>query len=280
VPTAPLGSAQVLSVARQIAGYVTAADMIGYRDSAFVSFISSIRTYNIGNQSRWYAITQTSDDTSNNWGAVGRYCWLLLAAVKGDQTMFDNAVAWFRRYLGETPAGTANFVTTSDYRRSWDNGTANVTDGTGLPIAKGVGQRDVSQPGLDGVVIEDAARGVTDYNSTISDGFGATGSGRTYPLEALEYVWSTTAVLRNAGYDPLSWGDQAVSRACVRVAVGGDMTYAESSFGLYRNDKWFAERIGGASVGTKLATNSGTGGLLRSLPPGDWLCDSASSWMV
>jgi hypothetical protein len=86
VATANMTGARVLSVSRQVAGYAIAADLVGYRDPAFVTFMTNIRTRNIGNHGRWYALTQTSEDTANNWGA-----WALASRIAASRYVRDTA---------------------------------------------------------------------------------------------------------------------------------------------------------------------------------------------
>ena len=195
VPTAPLGSAQVLSVARQIAGYVTAADMIGYRDSAFVSFISSIRTYNIGNQSRWYAITQTSEDTSSNWGAWALASRIAASQYLGDSADVARAATTFRGFLGDRSAHT--FKPTTDFDPTWVCGDP----ASWVPInPAGCGDKD-------GAMVEDISRSAGTY-PTVDD------VGRTYSWEALGGATLSAKLLSRAGYpDVYSWSNKALLRA-------------------------------------------------------------------
>jgi len=244
----------------------------------WATFISNLETRNLGTlNSRWQTILGTAIDTASNWGSVARFSLVSIAALRGDQALFDRAVGLVQRYMGDLTKAAA-FNRTASYRASWDN--------YGSPAGRvnaGIGKLDGS--GRDGVVIEDVARGGTDYCATCPY-FGATGSGLTYPLEAAEYTWATLAVLRHAGFDVRSWTSTALKRMndWFQRAHSGSTTvylYAESAFSIYKNDRWYANRLtGGTSpYGAPVPTASGPGGYLRSQPPGDWMAAPGSTWM-
>lgn len=290
-PGTSLPATQALNPMRAIGALLMAVDIIksnggSWDDNAtlpnlggitFASWLATLETRNLGTgNSRWQTIMTTATDSANNWGSVARFALVAVARLRGDATLMATAVNWFKRYLGDTTV-VSSFNRTSDYIASWDN-TGSATG----KVNAGLGFVDAAQPGRDGVVIDDVNRGVTGYSAT-ADYFGATGAGLTYPLEAAEYVWATTAVLHNLGYDVLNWSNQAVLRMgdWFDRAKSGTTTayaYAEGAFSIYKSYRWFGNKMrGGTPYGTPPAT-SGT--FPRALPMGDWIAAPTSTWMA
>lgn len=58
----------ILAMGRQLGGYVLAADFVGYRDPAFISWLETIVNQNVGGHSRWYVLRFTAYDSASNWG--------------------------------------------------------------------------------------------------------------------------------------------------------------------------------------------------------------------
>lgn len=259
-------------------------DMNAYCPNAgmtFGQYLDGLETRNLGTgNSRWQTIQKTSVDSANNWGTVARFAMLMIAVVRDDAALLKQSTDLFERYLGDTSKAAA-FNKASSYIASWDN-----TGSASGKVNAGVGKPDSAHPGLDGVVVDDINRGGTGYNAA-ADYFGATSSGLTYPLEAAEYVWAEAAVLKHMGYPVTTWSSGSLIRMgdwFQRSRSGTGTTnyqYAETHAGLYRNSRWFAGCFKGSATayGTPPATASGSGGLFRSQPYGDWMCGSGSKWL-
>jgi len=196
VPNARLGGARVLSVGRQVAGYAIAADVVGYRAPAFVSFMSKIRTRYIGNHGRWVRLTQTSEDSGNNWGAWAMASRVAADAYVNDRADLARAARVFRGFLGDRSA-YAGFHRTSDFDPSWACGSAR----SWTPINRdGCGGRS-------GAVVEDISRSSGHYPHV-------DGTGRTYVWETLGGATLTATVLAGNGYGSVwSWSNRALLRA-------------------------------------------------------------------
>ena len=291
-PGTSLSTTQALNPMRAIGSLLMAVDILkkngGTWDDAatlpnlgsitFSSWLSTLENRNLGTgNTRWQTIYTTATDSANNWGSVARYALVAIAHVRGDATLMLTATNLFRRYLGDNSVAVP-FNKTSDYIASWDN-----TFSPSGKVNSGIGYVDTFNPGLDGVVVDDINRGVTGY-TPLSSFFGATGAGLTYPLEAAEYVWATTAVLRNLGYDVLNWSASAVirmgdwfGRAKSTLGVNAYVS-AESLFTIYLSHRWYASWLkGGYPYGQPQAT---TDTMPRALPRGDYLCDPASKWLL
>ena len=208
LPKAPLGSARVLSVARQLGGYAIAADLIGYRDASFQSWIGGMRTANIGNHGRWTAISQTSEDSPNNWGAWAMASRIAVSSYLGDKADLARAATVFRGFVGER-AAYAGFRHTSDFDPSWGcGGTAWV------PI------NPANCGGQSGAIVEDISRSAGAYPSVDTTGL-------TYSWEVLGGATLSSRLLARAGYtDVWQWGDRALLRAATFLQQHGGYTPA------------------------------------------------------
>jgi len=185
---------RTLSLGRQLAGWVLAADLVDYRDPAFLTWLSGVRTKNIGGHGRWYTLSQTHEDTANNWGTFAGASRIAASLYLGDTADVQRAAAVFRGWLGDA-AAYDGFRATADFDTSWACGYP-----AWDPVnAKSCGTRS-------GALVEDISRGDAYPN--------ATQVGLSYSWEALQGVVLQALLLQNAGYtDVWQWEDQALLRA-------------------------------------------------------------------
>ena len=179
-----------------MAGYAMAAALVDYREPGFVSFMSDMRTRYIGNHGRWVNLTQTSEDTANNWGAWAMSSRIALDAYVGDRTDLARAAKVFRGFLGDRSA-YAGFTHTGEFDSTWVCGSA----ASWVPInPAGCGYKS-------GAVVEDISRSGGSY-PTVDD------TGRTYWWETIGGAMLSAQVLATHGYpDVFSWSDKALLRA-------------------------------------------------------------------
>ena len=200
---APLAYARVLSVARQLAGFVIAADLVDYRDDSFESWVDDMRTQTFGGHSRWFQITQTSENSANNWGSWALASRIAASAYLGDTKDLDRASQVFRGLMGESDA-YAGFQPTEDFDPSWACDPENW-----VPVnPAGCGE-------LSGAPVEDVSR---------SGGSAPTidSTGVTYAWEFLGGATLSARVLAHSGYPSVyAWGDQALLRAGRFLADNG-----------------------------------------------------------
>lgn len=235
------------------------------------------------------ANTSTMDDSASNWGATARFSQVMWAvnAQALDATLTEglaHAVNRMKKLLGDQTTGLPDFKGTGNYLNSWDNWTVQAS-GSNQPLKAGVGKTDAANPGLDGVIINDIDRGVTNYDPAVTF-YGATGSGLTYPLENTDYVWAVAAVLMNLGYPVRTWGEggNAFDRMNARLARvrSGDtqslFDYTENASAVYAGGRAIAAQLSRTSYGTIGANPSGLGGTSRAMPNGDWLGGAGSTW--
>lgn len=203
VEGAPLSNARVLSVGRQLAGFVIAADLVDYRADSFVAWAGSMRTKTLGGHSRWYGISQTSEDSANNWGSWALASRIAVSAFVGDDADLARAAQVFRGAMGERDA-YASFAPTADFDPTWA-----CDPNQWVPInPAGCGA-------LSGAPVEDVSRSAGNAPS-IDD------SGLTYAWEFLGGATLSARVLAHSGYPGVyEWGDRALLRAGRFMAANG-----------------------------------------------------------
>jgi hypothetical protein len=195
LPLLPLRDARVLSVGRQIAGYVVAADLLGYREQGFVEFVNRIRTAELGGHDRWRSLAQASEDTASNWGAWALTSRIAASIFIGDRADIEAAAAVYRRFTGE-PGGFAPWRETEDFDPTWACDPVNWA---------GINPADCGDRG--GAVVEDISRSDGRYPE-IDD------TGLMYSWESLGAATLSARLLARAGYpDVYEWGDRALLRA-------------------------------------------------------------------
>lgn len=203
LPTSSLAGARVLSVGRQLGGYVIAADLIGYRDAAFVSFVRDIRTRKLGGHSRWTALTQTSDDTASNWGAWALASRIAASRFVGEGADVAKAAAVFRRFLGDY-AAHQGWRPTAAFDPTW-----------ACDPKRWVGVNPPSCGARSGAIVEDISRSAGSYPNIDPVGI-------MYSWETLGGAVVSAKILSRAGYaDVYQWGHKALLRA-------GQFLYAKS----------------------------------------------------
>lgn len=195
LPSGSLSSARVLSVGRQLGGYALAADVVGYRDAAFVSWIADMRTRDLGNHGRWTTITGTSEDSANNWGTWAMATRIAISAYLGDAADLRRAATVFRGFTGDRSA-YAGFRKSAGWNPTWACG-----GDAWVPI------NPASCGDKGGAFVEDISR-----SSGNAPSIDATGL--MYSWEAMGGATLSARLLERAGYsDVWSWGDRALLRA-------------------------------------------------------------------
>lgn len=195
LPSQSLSGARVLSVARQLAGYAVAADLVGYRDPAFVSYLGDMRTRTIGGHSRWTSVSQTSENTASNWGAWAMASRIAISLYVGDKADVARAATVFKGFTGDRSA-YAGFQPTQDFDASWA-----CDPNAWVPI------NPASCGTKAGAIVEDISRTGAAYPA-VDD------TGRTYSWETLGGATLSARLLARGGFpDVYQWSDQALLRA-------------------------------------------------------------------
>jgi hypothetical protein len=245
LPEAPLSAARVLSVARQLAGFAMSADLVGYRDPGFVTWIGGMRTKYLGGHSRWTSVTQCSEDSPNNWGAWATASRAAISAYVGDNTDLARVAKVFRGFLGDRRA-YAGFQHTDDYDPTWAADPSSWT-----PINPGT-------TGKGGAIVEDISRSAGSYPR-------ADETGSTYSWETLGGAMLTARVLKDSGYvDVYAWADKALLRAALFLHRTSGYP---PDFDANQYIPWQVNR----AYGVRLGPVAGTAGYGRQFGYTDWL---------
>lgn len=195
LPTADLDGARVLSVSRQLAGYVIAADLVGYREPAFVAFVDTLRTYELGGHSRWRDLTSTSEDSASNWGAWALASRIAASRYVGDDEDVERAARVFRGWTGDREAYDG-------FRR-----TEAFDESFACRPREWVPVNPADCGDLSGALVEDISRSKGSWPDVDRKGL-------TYSWEALGGAVLSALLLEGAGHaDVWEWGDRALLRA-------------------------------------------------------------------
>jgi hypothetical protein len=95
--------ARELAIARGLGAYILAADLIGYHDPGFVSWVGAIRSASHASIPGTDTLRQCAGDKANNWGTWCRAALLSADLYLGDAGAVAEDVRLFRAYLGDDP---------------------------------------------------------------------------------------------------------------------------------------------------------------------------------
>lgn len=193
--------ADALAVARNVVGYVLAADLIELSrvdpalDVAFRERLAALRDRNL----RGRTLRSTHDDRPNNWGTHAGAARVAIALYLGDDADLAAAAEVHRAWLGDRTAPHTDFRFGA---LSWQADP-------NRPV--GVNPRGARRAGIDvdGALPEEMRRG-----GPLAHPPNRTG----YAWEALQGATVTTELLARNGYpDAWRWGDDAIERAVAHL---------------------------------------------------------------
>ena len=249
----------VLSAGRQIGAYVISADLINLKnydpsaDNEFRSWLTTIRTTNIGTHGRWNSITFTCENVAANWGTFACASRIAASIYLGDTADVQRSAAILRAFFGErnyypanAPGKNGYFQHNSGFQSSWACAEATWTGINSACTKSGVN--------IDGALVEDASRG--GGCCTLQ------GDGTMYSWEALQGLFVSAELLYRTGAygNPYSWSNQALKRALDFMQRSG---WGISNVAKYV--PWMAN----ARYGTNYPTATASTGRIMSW--GDWL---------
>jgi hypothetical protein len=196
----------ILATMRNLPAFVLAADFIrfdgtttgsrsGWTTTTWNSWLDSILTKTIGTRTRWNTITGTSTDTASNWGAAAMMARTFVELHRSGGTISTGLSNQWHRWMGDVSYGV-DFNTTADSDSSWWC-TADGSWPAGKvrrPI-----NTDLCASDLDGVIVEDAARGSA-YPTLDS-------SGLSYSNEHAHFISAAALALKHAGVPVQTWSD-------------------------------------------------------------------------
>lgn len=178
-----------LALGRNLAPVVLAADLVGYRDPAFATWLRGVVRTNLDGRT----LISTHEDRPNNWGTHAGASRIAAALYLGDTADLGRAAAVFRGWLGERSVYAGFNYGELDWQ-------ANAS----APV--GVNPRGATKNGrnIDGVLPDDQRRG---------GGFTWPPPKENYVYGALQGALLQAELLTRAGYPAYGWGDQALARA-------------------------------------------------------------------
>jgi hypothetical protein len=249
----------VLSAGRQLGAYVIAADLIALKnhdaaaDQEFRTWLTAIRTTNIGTHGRMKNITYTCENATHNWATYACASRIAVSIYLGDTADVQRSASIIRALMGErnyypanAPGRNGYFEHTNSYDASW---ACNDSLWTGINPACAK-----SGVNLDGALVEDVSRGGACCTPV--------GAGISYSWEALQGLYVSAELLYRTGAygDPYQWSNQALRRSMDFMQRSG---WGITSVATYV--PWLANRRYGTSYPVVASSNG------RIMAWGDWL---------
>jgi hypothetical protein len=195
------GTSRTLELARGLQAYPIAADIIGYYDAGFASWLREIQDRSIpGRLGNGLFANALKDST--NWGGHERAACIAVNLYLNDTTRLNQLARAYREYIGENVTPKTMVYEATNWHADSNNKAGVNRKGT---IIQG---KHVS-----GVLPEDWRRG-SSFN------WPPTPSG--YMLEGLQGFAVTAILLHRANLVPFSAGDNALVRAMDMVHGTGE----------------------------------------------------------
>jgi hypothetical protein len=262
LPTQVVGcSGGVLSLGRQLTAYVLAANLAGLSgtdDATFRTWLTTIRSKNIGGHSVWYTLIGTQQNASNNWGAYAGASRIAADLYLGDLADLALAAKITRGFLGDR-AAYAGFKQNLDADDlSW---TCSGSGATYTPVNPACVKQQIN---LDGGIPNDISRGGGLRWPPAEPGI-------SYQVDSIQGMGLQVELLYRNGYpDAWSWSNAALKRAAdivTRSGTSGGATWNMTTSG--RQMPWLLNR----RYGTKIPT--APAGIGRGIGFTEWLYGTA-----
>ncbi len=251
----------VLPLARNLFGYVMAADLVGMpldtvtaNGQTWQEFLRGARDLEFPGNTRWLTLEKTAGDTAGNWNAYALSSHLAVSIVLGDEAAVARDITIFRRFLGDTTSPWPAFKPTSGH--AW-NGNGSTWDMTPT-LQRGI---NPAVPGdrRSGAIIIDVSRH-TVYPSVRCCTVDL--AGRAYTEESLDGLLAVAMVLKARGSDFTDFEDQALRRAYeFLLANGGPSGYSNGRYLAPAINAWYGTSHD-TSDGDSIARHLGFGGWL------------------
>jgi len=212
---------RTLALGRQLLAYVLAADLIGYREDAFVTWVSGVRTTTLDGRAGIDNLLDSATQDPSNWGCHARASMIAAARYLGDDAQLAMLAERFHDYLGRTGTGFT-------YRELWWQADPSAPVGIN-PVGA-----TISGQNVDGVIPDDQRRGGM---------FEWPPPRENYVWESLQGSVAAAHMLERAGHDAFAWEDRALLRAVTWL-------HDEPVFPAEGDDSWVPFRINAAYSST------------------------------
>lgn len=193
----------VLALGRQLVGYVLAADFAGLSgsdDTKFRSWLTTIRTKDIGGHSIWDSLSETQRISANNWGAHAGASRIAASLYLGDTNDVAIAARIAQGFLGNRTSYSSFSHTLESDDLSWScDGQSKFT-----PVNRPCTKNGID---LDGAIVADISRA-----GSLKWPPGDTGI--SYQVDSVAAMAMQVELLYRHGY-PTAWGwsNDAIRRA-------------------------------------------------------------------
>jgi hypothetical protein len=183
---------RTLALARELAAYVIAADLVGMpadKDATFRSWLDNVRHEQLDGKT----LVSTHEKRANNWGTHAGASRAAAAIYLGDTADLDRIAKVLKGWLGDRSAYAG-----------FDYGDLSWQCDSSKPV--GINPRGCTKDGhpIDGVLPDDQRR---------NGGFSWPPPKANYVYGALSGIIVTAVLLDRHGYDVLDWEDKAILRA-------------------------------------------------------------------
>lgn len=185
------GTSRALELSRGLQAYIIAADIIGYRDPAFMSWVREMLNKNVSGHSGGTGVLGTAEKSANNWGGHARASGIAGALYLEDAAMIESMKNAHLGFIGVSAPHKLSFTGTD-----WHAGSPEA----GVNV-KGATKNGVN---ISGVLPEDWRRAA---------GFKWPPSTSGYMWEGMQGFVVSAVLLHRAGLVPFNAGDNAVVRA-------------------------------------------------------------------
>lgn len=231
----------ILAVARNLAAYVIAADIVGLDDAddaEFRAWLKDVRFRVFDGSGPDLSLVTCHEERPNNFGTHCGTSRLAAALYLGDEDEVQRAATVFRGWLGDRSA-YAGFNFGSDL--SWH------CDPT-RPV--GINPSNCSKDGRPvGGVLPDDQRRAGSYSWPPPK--------ENYVWEALQGAVAQAYILERHGYDAFSWSDEALLRAVRWLYMDADFRAGNDDTGTV----WLINDVYGANYETASTARPGKNGL-------------------
>jgi len=185
--------AAVMGLARNLPAYVLAADLVGYREPAFESWLATLRNQTM---SDGRSLVSMHEDRPQNLGTEAGAARIAISLYLGDATDVARAADVFHGWLGNR-----------DVYSDFDYGDLEWQADPLAPV--GINPQGATRDGrvFDGIIPDDLRRCECSFDPALPF------PRENYVWEALQGAVVQAELLQRAGYPAWDWEDQALYRA-------------------------------------------------------------------
>jgi hypothetical protein len=261
VPGTQNESGVVLPFARNIFGYVVAADLVGMplntlcnNGQTWETFLREARTKKFAGNTRWPDLEITSGEAASNWNSYALSSHLAISLALNDKNAVQRDTNIYKRFLGDTTSPWPAFNPTAGYNYNNNGSTWDMTP----TMQRGINP-DSSTDKRSGAIISDALRNAS-FTSVACCSMDKTARG--YVEETLDALLAVNFVLKAQGSDFTGFQSNALKRAFdFLIKNGGQSGYSPARYLPLAINKMYGTNYN-TSAGDSVSRDLGFGGWL------------------